>query len=918
MAAEWQKLGDAYYRRTIQYELGWSVQRLDEFLVASSADMGWIALTRDPEQLVALGDTSAMEPKIQVYTGAGQLFETLPWDAHARIVGLGFTWRDELVVVADDGHVRLYSWLVPYHHPQQHSGGMSCIEATPTSYYQVHTLGQEATELGVAGVLIEPKHIWALLRNGSLIDAPLTSDDMSVWSEMPLTIDTHVLPPLSTPRPSLYAWTPFTRHGDARLFLSTDTSAWSVHRFDGYAKEAYEDGPMCAVSFSPNGKLVAWINERQELIVDTVGPSRRRLRTWDITSAHAYQVAPLAFRTRKLLEDADLVATPTDKGGFAASGVHAMTWCGDNAVALAICDHVLLVGPHGEPMDFPVRGIPYLFGSHDGLHIVHRDAHEHIGKVEAPTLRALRPGSTHMAAILLDASRLAQRHCSQAYEAVRTIQHELTSAVDTCIEAATYEWHVDTQTALLQAALFGKTFIDTYEPTRFLHVARLMRVLNAVRTPWIGIPASFDETHVPNLLYRLASRGQHKLAVRMCEHMGVRPDAVLKHWARAKVARAHPVGLHGDTARDERLAHLIIDKFQTAGTLRYADIAMNAWHAGHPRIATLLLEKEVRACDQIPLLMHMQEHRLALMKAVESGDTDLILHVILALQSSLARGAFFRVVQSLDWPSLPPPSQDAQKVAAAAAATTTTTSSSSASATAVKVEPTDVVGLRPTSLPTYTTLAPRLLVSYGRDYDRPLAHDFFYQDDRHADMALLCIEDALQMDASVRADALRRAQRHFGEDRTCASEARLTDETCSLLGVQVAIQAELNIADTTGRPPSQVQGMSLFDTILTCLKHPKLEKRAEKLKHDFHVPEARYYALRVRAYIATQDFHSLWRHVMSRRPPHGYVTIVQALVHAGHVDEASRYMNRGVTMDKANRTKLMYVCENGGQKHGGN
>ena len=229
-----------------------------------------------------------------------------------------------------------------------------------------------------------------------------------------------------------------------------------------------------------------------------------------------------------------------------------------------------------------------------------------------------------------------------------------------------------------------------------------------------------------------------------------------------------------------------------------------------------------------------------------------------------------------------------------------------------------MVGLRPTSLPTYTTLAPRLLVSYGRDYDRPLAHDFFYQDDRHADMALLCIDDALQMDASVRADALRRAQRHFGEDRTCASEARLTDETCSLLGVQVAIQAELNIADTTGRPPSQVQGMSLFDTILTCLKHPKLEKRAEKLKHDFHVPEARYYALRVRAYIATQDFHSLWRHVTSRRPPHGYVTIVQALVHAGHVDEASRYMNRGVTMDKANRAKLMYVCENGGQKHGGN
>jgi len=36
------------------------------------------ALTRNPSRLVALGDVSTVAPKIQIYSGAGQLLETLP------------------------------------------------------------------------------------------------------------------------------------------------------------------------------------------------------------------------------------------------------------------------------------------------------------------------------------------------------------------------------------------------------------------------------------------------------------------------------------------------------------------------------------------------------------------------------------------------------------------------------------------------------------------------------------------------------------------------------------------------------------------------------------------------------------------------------------------------------------------------
>lgn len=41
-AAEWHALGDAYYRRTTEYEMLWPMQRLDQFLVASSSDGGLI------------------------------------------------------------------------------------------------------------------------------------------------------------------------------------------------------------------------------------------------------------------------------------------------------------------------------------------------------------------------------------------------------------------------------------------------------------------------------------------------------------------------------------------------------------------------------------------------------------------------------------------------------------------------------------------------------------------------------------------------------------------------------------------------------------------------------------------------------------------------------------------------------------
>ena len=83
----------------------------------------------------------------------------------------------------------------------------------------------------------------------------------------------------------------------------------------------------------------------------------------------------------------------------------------------------------------------------------------------------------------------------------------------------------------------------------------------------------------------------------------------------------------------------------------------------------------------------MKEDRLALDKAIASGDTDLVYHVLLHLKTHLALGDFFRIVD------------DRPKAAA-------------------------------------------LLEIYAKEQDREMLKDFYYQDDRREESARLMLDEA--------------------------------------------------------------------------------------------------------------------------------------------------------------------------------
>lgn len=101
-------------------------------------------------------------------------------------------------------------------------------------------------------------------------------------------------------------------------------------------------------------------------------------------------------------------------------------------------------------------------------------------------------------------------------------------------------------------------------------------------------------------------------------------------------------------------------------------------------------------------------------------------------------------------------------------------------------------------------------------------------------------------------------------------------------------------------------GLPLAKTIEVCVQHG-LYKRAERLKHDYKMPERVYFAVKMQALIAMADWKALAGHV-GRRPPGGLEPVVSALLQAGQLNEACHYCEQGAH-DKSSRNALQALIE---------
>ncbi|KAK9150902.1 hypothetical protein Syun_009211 [Stephania yunnanensis] len=538
-----------------------------------------------------------------------------------------------------------------------------------------------------------------------------------------------------------------------------------------------------------------------------------------------------------------------------------LAWCGLHSVLLYWDDELLMVGPYGEPVrylyDEPIRLIPEC----DGVRILSNATMEFLHIVPDSTVSIFKIGSTEPAALLYDALDHFDRRSSKADENLRLIRSSLPEAVEVCIDAAGHEFDVERQHRLLRAASYGQAFCSHIERDRFQDMCKTLRVLNVVRNYEIGIPLSIQQYKVltaPVLIGRLINSYQHLVALRISEYVGMNQEVVVMHWACAKISAS--LAIH-----DEALLESLLDKLKLCKGISYAAVAAHADSCGRRKLAAMLVEHESRSSKQVPLLLSIGEEDSALMKATESGDTDLVYLALFHIWQKSAPLEFFGMIQA-----------------------------------------------RP--------LARDLFITYARCYKHEFLKDFFLSTGQLQVLKLLfgeavtnsfwpsvlvqfyintpdficatfVLEEKMWIVAKLivkrvstswpRIKLIEKAHNLFAETKENTFESKAAEEHAKL----IRMQHELEV---TTKQAIFVDS-SINDTIRTCIVLGN-HRAAMKVRTEFKVSEKRWYWLKVFALGTIRDWDALEKFSKEKRPPTGFRPFVEACIDADEKSEAVKYI----------------------------
>ncbi|GAA5885073.1 hypothetical protein JCM16303_006391 [Sporobolomyces ruberrimus] len=864
LSSTWDLLGGSsttFYRKVELYSLSDSNLAsidLSDYLVIAAKNAGPIAMMRDPSKPVLLSSTDQAHlshqdrHKINVYSTAGLLLQSIKWDSPTKIIQLGWTSQEQLVILTQDGTYRLYP-LTP-----------TSTNLEPT--YTQHSLGSEiSTDLG--GVLqakIQEDGMVVLLGNLQFVE-------VRGWAKTSSNADENkngsgsgsgsgaggggsskgrVVPlaqvQLEGP-PDCWCVIPsnVSSSRGTEVLIATGQTVLRLDEIE-VQDQRVNRGPFKHIVPSPSGRFLSLLTTSSELWVTSLDFSR-------------------SLSEFSLLDEA-----PGE-----TSGIRKIEWCGSNSVVVAWERTVVMVGPFGETIKYFYTDPVELVGEVDGTRILSSESCDFLQIVPQSSQSIFLPGSTSPSSILFEASQLFSQRSPKADEYIRSIRGDLHTAVDGCIDAAGREWDVEWQKKLLQAAAFGKSFLEVYNPSEFVQTTKNLRILNALREYKVGLPLTMDQFNarpLPHLIARLNSRSHHLLALRISSYLGLSPSPVLRHWAQQLIASSSPsssasvLNSNALPKTDQEICSQIVEKLSSfslstsskppssvsmttpqpsstaTGTtstgnivpieLSSADIALTAFNLGRTRLALMLVEKESRLDKKIGMLNRMGEIERALEEAEQSDDSDLIYSVLLPMLANRPAGDVFRL------------------------------------------------------LPSYP-LSTSLLESYAHDTDRKLLRDFYYVEDRRWESAVLELEESLELREDAfgeRVEKVRRAGKRFSEDKEYGFEAKMTEEHVKLLILQQTLESE-------SPNKRKYVGLSVNDTVRNCILDG-MEKKVDKIKKDYSIPDKRFWYVKMKALIAIRDWDALDTFSRSKKSPIGYEPWVDALIAAGAQRQAVKYIDK--------------------------
>ncbi|TKA29238.1 hypothetical protein B0A50_03748 [Salinomyces thailandicus] len=657
------------------------------------------------------------------------------------------------------------------------------------------SLGNGAEDHGVISCRFWSNGLVALLGNNSLVAvtrydeprpqllAPAPSGNVTSWT---------VIPPEHTSSRSV------------EVLLAINKTVYVVDAAD-CEDRGLEAGPFRHTCVSPNGKFIALYTDNGKV--------------WVIGSD---------FQERYSEYDTKAKTPPKD-----------LQWCGDNAVVLAWEDEVHLLGPNGTADKWEYNSFIHLLPDIDGIRIISGDVCEFVQKVPDSTQDVFKLGSTHPASVLLDAIEQLDRKSPKADDNIQMIRSNLDEAVDVCVRAAGQEYSIHWQKQLLKAASFGKSVLDLYNSDDFVDMTGALRVLNAVRFYEVGLPLSHEQyirLTPERLVHRLVNRQEYLLALKISEHLRLPVDKIYVHWARQKV--------RSSSTDEDSICDEIVRKLNDKRGISFEEVARAAYDEGRGKLATELLEHEPRAGKQVPLLLNVGEESIALNKAIESGDTDLVFYVLLNLKKKIPLSSFFRTINS-----------------------------------------------RP--------VATAIVESSAIDQDQELLKDLYYQDDRRLDGSNLLLSEALDApDLSPATDKLKMAAKLVRDSKEYALQVSALEDAQKLLRFQEAFEKDLN---------DRYVGLSVNLTMSKLIKAGYM-KRAQKVQSEFKVPDKTYWWVRLRALVSRRDWRELEDTSKARKSPIGWEAFFNEIIGAGNTKIASLFIPKCTALTPAERIEMWVKC----------
>jgi len=399
------------------------------------------------------------------------------------------------------------------------------------------------------------------------------------------------------------------------------------------------------IAVSPSGALLACFDTQGILSVVTADFSRKVLH----------------FETQEQTRQLGAPHQMVWCGGSPAPGVADAASALDFAVALAWHEEgVLLVhAVDGSEALVEIIGDVHVVQEVDGLRVLGDMEHTFVEQVAPSLVETVSSTSMELGVVLMQAADAFHNANARCDDDVRYLlqRGELHTAVLHCIDAALKQWEGDSQKHLLEAASYGKRFDTEFSAAPFMTAVKTLRTLNQLRSAKVALPLTarqFDLLSPEVVVGRLLTRAQHGLALAIAQYWplpGV-VSRVVEHWACAKIKAEAGKRPHADI-RDEirkRLADVssaacpysaaAYSSGRTAGSeavsVSFADMAAAAQAAGQRALATMLLQLEPRAAEQVPLLLRMGAGPQALQRALHSRDMDLVYMCLLHMRSTMS------------------------------------------------------------------------------------------------------------------------------------------------------------------------------------------------------------------------------------------------------------------------------------------